>query len=160
MYTVEDVRANSAAVVRACQSGSSFVWAYLCREIAPVVTPLRPTSSRDECFWGYFQRVESTMRGVTLLKQVTLFPLVLAGTRTLLETLVDVVLLYHSSPHDAVNRIAEWERSATLKAAEAAVTYAKRRGRATDGLYLQMADYIESEGEDIRAARARASGRI
>lgn len=155
MYTAEEVRANSAALVRACQSGSSFVSAYICREVAPIITPLRPSSPRAECFWGYFQRVESTIRGITLLKQVTLFPLVLAGTRSLLEGLVDVVLLYHSVPPDAVERMGEWERSARLKAAEAAVTYAQSKGREADGLYLQMADFVQRESEAIREARAR-----
>lgn len=155
MYTADNVGPNSPALVRACQNGSSFVSTYLCRDVAPVITPFQPTSPRDECFWGYFQRIELTIRGITLLKQVTLFPLVLAGTRSLLEGLVDVVLLYYSEPLDTVERIEAWERSARLKAADAAVTYALRNGREADGVYLQMANFVRQDGEDIMQTRAR-----
>jgi hypothetical protein len=155
MYTPEDVRENAAALVKACQNGSSLVAHYLQHEIRPLIRRRRPNSGREECFWGYFNRLEPSMKGISLLEDVSFVQLVYAGTRTILEILIDSALLYHFSPRDAVERIEAWERSAKLKAAEAAVNYARKVGRETRPRYVQMAEFIESEGDSIRRMRVR-----
>lgn len=155
MYTPEAVGEHSASLARVCQGGSSMVSAYLRREIHPLIQAYQPASAREECLWGYFQRLEPSIVGVALLNHVSLLQLVTAGTRTLLELLVDAVLLYYSSPVDSVERIEAWERSAKLKAAEAAVDYASRVGRSGQERFRQMVDFVDREATSIRALRVR-----
>jgi uncharacterized glyoxalase superfamily protein PhnB len=155
MYTPEDVRENAPALVKACQNGSALVARYLQDEVRPLILRRRPSSGREEAFWRYFQRLEASVTGISVLKDVSLVQLVYAGTRTILEILVDSTLLYHGSPPDAVERIEAWEMSAKLKVAEAAVAYARKVGREDRPRFVQMAELIEVEGENIRRARAR-----
>lgn len=105
--------------------------------------------------WGYFQRLEQSIRGVSSLTQVSLFPLAFAGTRTILEILVDLVLLSSGDPIDAPDRIEAWELSAKLKAARAELAYRER----VDDVALRASkpkeDFVRRESEKIHALRLR-----
>lgn len=127
------------------------------RKLANVVLPValahEPVDRREGLLVAYFHRALGTVRGLARLDQTSFLQLTFAGSRNLLEVLVDVALLANRQPDDAADRLQAWEDSTMLRAGEALVSYAggnqERRARLAPVLAFVM-----ERRDEILAARA------
>lgn len=144
-----DLAKYSSVLVASTQGATGFLASFLCMAVHPKIQTTVPQDPREQCLWGYFQRLLPLVRSIARLDQVSLFQLVVAANRILLEILVDVIYLHHQSPADVAERIEAWEDSARFKAAEAALKYASSEGK--------EADFLESVVEQAAQARDHVS---
>jgi len=147
------VRPPDAAV-----RGTQLVARFLEQDVFPAFNAYRPSTGREWCLWGYFQRLLPIIRSQALLTQGSFFQTTIAATRTLLEILVDIILVAHSDPPDVAERILAWEDSAKLQHAEQGKAYLAGKGAggvevSAVGLYATWESFVAGSGDAIRERR-------
>lgn len=149
-----DLAKYSSVLVASTQGATEFLSSFLCIAVHPKIQATVPQDPRQQCLWGYFQRLLPLVRSIARLDQVSLFQLVVAANRSLFEILVDVIYLHHKSPADVAEKIEAWEDSARFKAADAALKYARSKGEEAN-LLESVVEQAERARDHIAALRAK-----
>jgi hypothetical protein len=110
-------------------------------------------SDRDKRLVSLYQRSLAWMLTLAKLNKVTYFQAIVAGTRALLETTVDIVLMYHDKGPQSASKMEWWEESEKLKAAEALMKYFEKSKKPVPDPYRPIEDFVKNRGAQIDQQR-------
>ena len=128
---------------------ASFV-AFLMSHLHPkLLEKVRASNDREKRLMGLYQRSLAWMLTLENLKKVTYFQAIVAGTRALLETTIDIVLMHHDKGPRSASKIEWWEESEKLKAAEALMKYLERSKKPVSDAYQPLRDFVKNRKAEI-----------
>lgn len=112
------------------------------------------THHRDAAIYGLYMRALSWMLSLRKLDEGYDFQPVVSGVRSLLEVVVDLVLLHHDKSNSSGWKVMWWGESAKLKAAEGVERYYKDVARKpVPDEYEPQLDYIRDRSVPIKDMR-------
>lgn len=110
-------------------------------------------NDREKRLVSLYQRSLAWMLTLVNLNKVTYFQAIVAGTRALLETTVDIVLMHHDKGPQSTSKMEWWEESEKLKAAEALMKYFERSRKPVSDPYLPIEDFVKNRKAEIDQQR-------
>lgn len=105
---------------------------------------------RDDALIGLWFRCFSWVKSLSRLNQETDFQPITTANRSLLEILVDMILLHNDKTNDLAETLFWWHQSEKLKAAELKIAFEKKNKKNVD-VYCE--DFIRREENEIKAKR-------
>jgi len=127
---------------------------YLSGRSVNVLKSASQTVDRARTVIGLAHRAIGLVQGLSRLNRIAHIQLTLAANRAMLEVLVDLILIVHDKPPEAVEQIEAWELSAKLKAASATVKFVQEKGKVSE-LEQPLIDFIAREKEKVKDLRGR-----
>jgi hypothetical protein len=122
--------------------------------VLPVVQAHQPVDEREGLLVAYIHRAFGTLTGLAKLDNAAHLQLTFAGLRNLLEVLVDVALVAHRQPDDAVERLQAWEECSLLRAGEAITAHVEGTPERVERL-APVFDFIRERRDEILSAKSR-----
>lgn len=142
--------ANSGRHVSATRAADR----YLSTEIRPAL-PKDPRGRSEPAVTGMALRSIALVQALAKLDRVSHLQLVMAATRSMLELLVDVVLLtMEADPLEMAEKLEAWELSARYKVAQNTVRFKKNHRELTE-LEQPLVEFIEQQGDRVDSLRRK-----
>jgi hypothetical protein len=124
------------------------------QKVRPVVERSAKEEGHDGTVYWLLLRTLGWLGTLGELKEPQHFQAAMGGTRALLEVAIDLALLHHDRANQTTARVAAWERSAKLHAAEK--IQERFQGRALPKEHNVKIAFIARDGAAIRAERGVA----
>jgi len=105
--------------------------------------PLFMNHDREKRILALYQRSLAWIRTLTVLDKTTYLQAIVASTRALLETTIDIVLMHHDKTTNSSEKMEAWEESGKLKAAQALISYFRRSKKPIPDLYSQLVSFVD-----------------
>jgi hypothetical protein len=93
------------------------------------------------------------MRSLAKLNQSTDFQAVAGCNRTMLEIVVDMILLHHDKTTHSAYWMEQWELSAKLQVAECLINYFRRMGQPVPPEHKAEKEFVQQNQASIRTQR-------
>lgn len=117
------------------------------------ILPKPETGFRDACIKTLFCRAVAWLQTLEKMNHTVCFQAVVSSNRSLMEIVVDLILLHHDKTNHSGWKMYWWGLSEKLKACEETIEFYKGPGMALPDMYEPRQDFINREKAQIEDMR-------